>query len=175
MTIKLLTHGLLLLLLLLGLSRVAVGGQLTFVLQIIGLCLLAVLTFIGLVTYVNGGERVLFFVYVLAVLDLLAIWYIWDSAYVVLFLISLVGFGLTLTGFKEETLAANPTEADTEPHSQVFEPVHSPGKYVASKSSTNYHAPKCDWAKRIKQERRTWFTSQEEALEQGFKAHSCLQ
>jgi len=50
----------------------------------------------------------------------------------------------------------------------------SPGKYVASKNSNNYHEPKCDWAKKIVKVRRVWFATKEEAWEKGYKAHSCV-
>ena len=49
----------------------------------------------------------------------------------------------------------------------------SPGKYVASARSNLYHEPKCEWAKKIKKDRRLWFTEKEEAWQKGFKAHNC--
>lgn len=51
---------------------------------------------------------------------------------------------------------------------------YSPGKYVASRNSNRYHEPKCDWAKKIRSERRVWFESKEEAWEKGFRAHDCV-
>ena len=107
-----------------------------------------------------------------------------------LLLIGLVGFFMALP--KKKHLAAEPKSYSEVPHSVVFdEPVketkghqavkrvssayHSPGKFVASKRSNIYHAPKCDWAKKIKKERRKWFNSKEEAWEQGYKAHSCVE
>ena len=50
-----------------------------------------------------------------------------------------------------------------------------PGKYLASKTGSVYHAPKCDWAKKIKEESRVWLNSEEEAKEKGYKKHSCLE
>lgn len=52
---------------------------------------------------------------------------------------------------------------------------HFPGKFVASKNSNVYHAPKCEWAKKIAKTRRLWFASQEEAWEKGYKGHTCIQ
>lgn len=51
----------------------------------------------------------------------------------------------------------------------------SPGKYVASSQSNLYHEAKCDWAKKIKKERQIWFREKEEAWENGYKRHSCVQ
>ena len=51
---------------------------------------------------------------------------------------------------------------------------YSPGKFVGSKNSNKYHAPKCDWAKRIKKKQRIWFNSEAEARRKGYSKHSCL-
>ena len=49
-----------------------------------------------------------------------------------------------------------------------------PGKYVASKSGSVYHAPKCDWAKKIAPKNKVWLNSPEEAKKKGYKKYSCL-
>lgn len=49
-----------------------------------------------------------------------------------------------------------------------------PGKYVASKMASNYHIPKCDWAKKIKKKNQVWFSSEQEAKRAGYSKHSCL-
>lgn len=51
---------------------------------------------------------------------------------------------------------------------------HSPGKYVASKSSNVYHEPKCDWAKKIKKDRQLWFPDKKDAQKKGYRKHSCV-
>ena len=51
---------------------------------------------------------------------------------------------------------------------------YSPGKFVASQKSTYYHAPKCDWAKKINKKNAVWLKSKAEAKKKGYKAHSCL-
>ena len=50
-----------------------------------------------------------------------------------------------------------------------------PGKYIASKNASTYHAPKCDWAKRIKKSNQIWLDDEKEAKKKGYKAHSCLE
>ncbi len=52
--------------------------------------------------------------------------------------------------------------------------VHVPGKYVASISSTYYHEPKCEWAKKIMKSRQVWFNDKKEAWEKGLKKHDCV-
>jgi len=49
-----------------------------------------------------------------------------------------------------------------------------PGKYIASKSGTKYHAPKCDWAKKIKKANAVWYDSKQEAKKAGYKADACV-
>ncbi|MAE43243.1 hypothetical protein CMO93_05705 [Candidatus Woesearchaeota archaeon] len=51
---------------------------------------------------------------------------------------------------------------------------HKPGKFIASKTGTKFHAPKCDWAKRVKEKNAVWFDSKEEAKKAGYKADSCV-
>lgn len=51
---------------------------------------------------------------------------------------------------------------------------YEPGKYVASKNASYYHAPKCDWAEKINARNRVWLNSDEEAKKKGYKKHNCL-
>jgi len=54
------------------------------------------------------------------------------------------------------------------------EKTFKPGKFVASKFGGTYHIPKCDWAKKIKQNNLVWFNSKEDAKKAGHKPHSCV-
>jgi hypothetical protein len=49
-----------------------------------------------------------------------------------------------------------------------------PGKFVASKTGSVYHAPKCDWAKKISKKNQVWFNTKDQAKKKGYKQHSCL-
>lgn len=51
---------------------------------------------------------------------------------------------------------------------------HSPGKFVASVKGMKYHAPKCDWAKRIDKKNRVWLKSKQDAGKKGYKPCSCV-
>jgi len=49
-----------------------------------------------------------------------------------------------------------------------------PGKFIASKTGVKYHAPKCDWAKKIKKSNAVWFDSKEAAKKAGYKKDKCV-
>lgn len=49
-----------------------------------------------------------------------------------------------------------------------------PGKYIASKTGSKYHAPKCEWAKKVKKKNAVWFNNTAEAKKAGYKADSCV-
>ena len=53
---------------------------------------------------------------------------------------------------------------------QSVETTFKPGKYIASRTGTKFHAPKCDWAKKIKKENTVWFNDKEDARKSGYKA-----
>ena len=201
---KLIVYALLIIVLFLGLIGIVIslGGK-AFYLDLIGLLFLLLLTFVGFVGYTNSwGERVLFFVFLFYVLNLILVWYFNGSLYLILLLLAVIGI---LISFPKKSPSGHSQHSSeivsesSEPHSEVFdvpqediqvvEPEqekvkkavtkkttakHSPGKLVASKNSNIYHLPKCEWAKKIKRHRRIWFKSKEEAWEQGYRAHSCV-
>ena len=198
--VKLILYAILVLILLFGLIRIFVpssGPFFTF--EIICFVVLLVLTIIGFIFYAHHwGERVLFFVFLLYLVNLAFIWFFFRRMYVVLLIIALVGFLMSVPK-KISFRHAEESFSEEEPHSMVFDQPptqpavetsvqtakadpakkvkakHSPGKFVASKNSNVYHEPKCDWAKRIHKNRRLWFKSKEAAWEHGYKAHSCVE
>lgn len=188
---RLAVYGIILAILFFGLLRVFINTTGNFFrLELLGLLVLLVLAFIGFIGYAKGwGENLLFIVFFLFIVNLLLIWYFYGPIFIVLLILSVVGFLLSLP--RPEVPA--PKE---EPHSVVFdkpkeEPkkeevvstselkkevkkTHSPGKYVASKNSNVYHEPKCEWAKKIKKDRQVWFKEKKQAWEKGYKKHSCV-
>ena len=212
---KLLIYGLVLVILFLGLLNII--SELTrkvYLLELLGLFFLLLLALLAFFGYKAWGERVLFFVFVFYALNLVLIWYLRGSLYLVLLFLALLG-GLISFPSKGSRVViskkpAVPSKREpVEPHSQVFEvPVaegekarvdtdvrvekiiskvsasekispsptvkFSPGKYVASKFSNNYHEPKCEWAKKISRHHRVWFSSKDEAVKKGYKGHGCV-
>ncbi|MCH8004231.1 MAG: hypothetical protein IH934_06400 [Nanoarchaeota archaeon] len=79
-------------------------------------------------------------------------------------IVTIVGFFISLFSIKKEKVEAV----------EEVEKEFSPGKYIASKSGTKYHAPKCDWAKKIKKANAVWFDSKEEAKKAGYKKDDCV-
>ncbi len=61
-------------------------------------------------------------------------------------------------------------ERELEEKKATFEP----GKYVASKTGSVYHSPKCDWAKKIQKKNQVWFETDAQARKAGLKKHDCV-
>jgi hypothetical protein len=192
---KLLLYGLLVVVLLIGLVKIFVNGSgLFFDLEFLGLLFLLLLTILGFIGYSHKwGERVLFFVFLLYILNLLLVWKYNGNFYVVFLVLSMVGFIMSFPN-KQESYHSESSESQ-EPYSEVFDvpeveeygdeeiskksslstAKHSPGKFVASKRSNKYHIPKCEWAKKIAKGRRVWFSSKNEALNEGYTSHNCVE
>ncbi len=187
---KLIVYAFFLLVLLLGFVQILIPTKGTFLrLELGGFIFLVILTLGGFIGYAQKwGERVFFFVFFLYLVNLLLIWLIRGSLYGALLILALAGF---LTSLPRRHKVPTPNKREEEPHSVIFDKApseekgeekknvtksaatFSPGKYVASTRSNLYHEPKCEWAKKIKKDRRLWFTEKEDAWQKGFKAHNC--
>ena len=55
-----------------------------------------------------------------------------------------------------------------EPEGEQVKKTSKPGKYIASKTGTKFHAPKSEWGKKIKKRNAVWFDSKEEAMKSGY-------
>ena len=182
-TFKLAVYAVLLLILFFGLIKIisfSAGTALN--LELAGFFLLLLLSLIGLIGYNKcWGERVLFFVFLFYLANLILVWYFIGPLYLTMLFLVIVGF---LMSFPRKIERDYEVSSSEEPHSEVFDvpkeekktsTKYSPGKYVASKRSNIYHEPKCDWAKKIGKERRFFFDSKEDAWEKGYKAHGCVE
>lgn len=164
-------------------------------LELLGFLVLLAMSVAGFIGFSKSwGENMLFWMFLLYLANLVAIWFVKSEISVVLLVLALVGFMLSIP--RGGCVAKKKEAVDV--HSEVFEPEvkpivkevkkselpkeeaakpetkFTPGKYVASKSSNVYHEPKCDWAKKIHKERQLWFASKEEAWEKGYKKHDCV-
>jgi len=163
----------------------------------IAFVVLLLLCVVSLVTYKTYGEKMLFVIYSLFILDIVVLWLPTNSFYFTLLLVSLLGLWVSMPERKREEnteeVVTKPSpppqkvvdgkvvEAKVEPkaplESKKAAPVKatfSPGKYVASKRSNVYHEPKCEWAKKIQKDRQLWFADRKEALNKGYKKHDCV-
>ena len=75
----------------------------------------------------------------------------------------IAGFFISLFSIKKRTVEGKDIETS-----------FTPGKYIASRTGTKFHAPKCDWAKKIKKENTVWFNNKEDARKSGYKADDCV-
>ena len=196
---KLVVYGILFLALLAGFARfLLLLSPSAFSYEVAGLAVLALLMLVGCAGYGKAwGERVFFFFFVLSMGNVVAIWYFFGSLYMTLLLLAALGFLLSVMSVpkspeppafpeqppkdagksgakgvegKAETTKTAPPQKET-----AAEVKHTPGKYVASSRGTVYHAPKCEWARKISRNGRVWFAGKDEAVEKGFKAHGCVE
>ena len=186
---KLIVYAIIMIVLLFSLINIVIStsGK-RFYLELLGLLFLLLLSLISFVGYAKSwGERVLFFVFLFYLLNLVLVWHFIGPLYLILLLLAVIGMLISFP--KKPEKVYKPTSS--EPHSEVFDlpqeevkvkettkkatAKHSPGKFVASKNSNIYHLPKCEWAKKIKKHRRIWFKSKEDAWEKGYRAHSCVE
>lgn len=152
----------------------------------------------------RAGAGFLFMVGLLATINFLLITLIGRAMHGWLFVVAVLLLLVNLFPGKKERIKKvqkdNIKEMDEQEnefdHSQVFDPVKkntkevanttntvplksqstkkSSGRFVASKRSSIYHSPKCEWAQKINPERKLSFQTKEDAWEKGYKAHDCV-
>jgi hypothetical protein len=144
-----------------------------FLLELIALLVLLFAAFIALIPAYGGsrgGWGFLSAVFLLIVLDVLVIFLrtnMWDAN--VLASLVFAAFGLIIS-------VMNITREEEPVKEEKEETVYTnfePGKYVASKTGSTYHTPKCDWAGKIKKKNQVWFDDEKEAKKK-YKPHSCI-
>ena len=192
---KLLFYAVLLLIIFFGFIGVFVNDAGWFLgLEVVGFFFLLFLSLIALIGYNSSwGERVLFFVFLFYMANLVLVWFFVGPLYLVLLFLGLLGFLISAPRRKYSSSCGSKPKVknveqtvivEEEPHSEVFEEApqparsvrkqvrHSPGKYVASKRGKYFHEPKSEWAKKITKSNQLWFATKEEAYNKGYKAHS---
>ena len=172
-----------------------------FYLEFLGLLLLLSLTVGGFLgTGKVWGRSMFFSIFLFYIVNLMLLWLYAENLYLFFFVAALSGLLISIPYKRKSKLKVKKklkVETYGESHrshsivldapfvpgkkeemvSQAEKKVevkHSPGKYVASSRSNIFHEPKCEWAKKIAKQRRTWFNSKEEAFEKGLKMHSCV-
>ena len=133
---------------------------------LLALLLLAIISAMGINNDSRWAWTLLTVLFVLVFLDMVFVYFI--SAPRPMLFTPLVA--ATVAGFFISLLSIERPKADVE----EVKTTHKPGKYVASKTGSKFHAPKCDWAKRIKKRNAVWFNNKQEARKAGYKADSCI-
>lgn len=143
---------------------------------IVGLGFLAVIGMAAAYNELRWGFIILAAVFGLVIIDLLFVYYMTVRPAYFLTILVLSAFGLLISAVKikkEEDEFGEDFDEDIPEESVKTE--FKPGKFVASKTAKSYHAPKCDWAKRIKKSNQVWFDNKKEAEDKGYKSHDCIQ
>jgi len=147
-----------------------------FLLELLAIAVLLFISFIALIPAYSGsrgGWGFLSGVFFLILLDLLVIYMrtnVGGKLFLLTLLFAAIGFVISVANIKKEEEFEEPIEEEKEEEVYTnFEP----GKYVASKTGSTYHIPKCDWAKKIKEKNRVWFDDEKEA-KKSYKKHSCV-
>ncbi len=144
---KLMLYGFLLFLTFFSLIRIfASSGGYFFQLELLGLFLLLLLSFVGFIFYVTWGERVFSFVFLFNLVNLLLMWYFLDTLYLTLLILTVIGFLLSIPAFRRKRKLAKPssllkgkseTGGEKELHSQVFDPVQDASGSLANKKDSS--------------------------------------
>ena len=190
---KLVFYAILSVILLFAMAQIIINlSSLFLIFELTLFLLFLVLTLASFITFCGQGERIFFLFFLLYLANTLVVGIILNAVYIVLLLLSLIGFFISIP--KREETHSRP-KLIKEPHSIVFDPPeesltaevvttatktkstkkHFPGKYLASKQSNVYHAPKCEWAKKIKKKHHLWFPEKEDAWGKGYRAHKCVE
>ena len=145
--------------------------------ELIILAALILIDAIALIAVFNGirwGYAILSLSFAVLLIDLLVIYFLTraiETTFFITMVISAIGFIVSVINIKEEKaeVMEEPMEKGKEAAAEF-----KPGKYIASKTASYYHAPKCDWAKKIKKNNQIWL-SEEQVKEKGLKKHDCLE
>lgn len=150
-----------------------------FLLELLASIILLFIAFIALIPAYSGskgGWGFLSGVFILVLLNLLVIYLrtnMSDKVYLGALLFSAIGFVISVANIpKEEEAYEEPAEEEEKKDEEVYTNFE-PGKYIASKTGSTYHIPKCDWAQKIKRGNQVWFDDEKEAKKK-YKAHSCV-
>ncbi len=151
-----------------NLKRFSFAGELFILLLVI---LFSFIALIGVYGNNNWGFTLMMLVFTGIIADILLLYYLRGAltkGILWLIILSTIGFVISVRGIKRKEV-----EYSEEKEEKVYTNFE-PGKYVASNRGTVYHAPNCDWAKKIGSKNRVWFNSDKEAKKAGLKKHSCL-
>lgn len=134
-------------------------------LVLLGLIVIAIIAVMGINSNHKWAWILLTFVFVGIFLDMVFV-YVLSTPKPGLFSTLLIA---TVAGFFISLLSIESPKTEEE-----VKKTFKPGKYIASKTGSKYHAPKCEWAKKIKKANAVWFNNKQEAKKAGYKADSCV-
>ena len=136
---------------------------------LLGLLLVGIIAAVGISHNMRWAWMLLALFFGFAFLDMLfinAITTAKTAYFPHLLAVAIAGFFISLFSIQKEKAEAAREVAVTK--------TFTPGKYIASKTGTKFHSPKCDWAKKVKKSNAVWFNTKEEAKKAGYKADDCI-
>ncbi len=136
---------------------------------LLGLLLIGIIAAIGISHHMRWAWILLTLFFSFVFLDMLfinAITTAKTAYFLHLLIVAIAGFFISLFNIEKEKAEAAKEEAVTK--------TFTPGKYIASKTGTKFHSPKCDWGKKVKKSNAVWFNSKEDAKKAGYKADACI-
>ena len=159
--------------------------------ELLVMLFLILLSLIGLFAYQKcWGERVFFFTFLISIANLVFIWIVDNNLFIVPLFLSLIGFLMSIPKkveeedgeFEEPEVLEKKEVVDPQPvqkevlkkENKKAETKFVPGKFVASSRSNIYHAPTCEWAKKINPKGQLWFKDKREAGRKKYKPHNCV-
>ncbi|MBS3098530.1 hypothetical protein J4209_07095 [Candidatus Woesearchaeota archaeon] len=151
-------------------------GGVVFGLQFFLILFLLFASFISLLVVYNGvdwGWPSLSLIFAVILIDLLLVYSVnrlVNAVYFFTTIAAAVGFIIAVISVKDRRLEK--LEEEMEPYEEAVTK-YTPGKYITSRRSIYYHAPKCDWAKKIRKKNQLWL-SEEDVKKKGLKKHNCL-
>lgn len=137
-------------------------------LVLMALLILAIISLILIYTNIYVGYLMFAVINVLAFINLLTIYLRKESS--TLLYMSLIS---ALTAFVLSVVQIGRKKRKSKVAKKPVVTTYTPGKVIASKTSSYYHIPKCDWAKKISKGNEIWYESDAEAKKAGLKAHNC--
>ena len=147
---------------------------------LLGLLLVGIIAAVGISHNMRWAWMLLALFFGFAFLDMLfinAITTAKTAYFPHLLAVAIAGFFISLFSIeKEKAEAAKDARTTSGTHSlgEAVKKTFTPGKYIASKTGTKFHSPKCDWAKKVKKSNAVWFNTKEEAKKAGYKADDCI-
>jgi hypothetical protein len=139
-------------------------------LLLVGLLLTALLGSIGIGSDSKWAWKLMKVFFAIVFLDILFIYAITTKEISLLYhflVIAAVGFFISSFSSKQDVTSGEKSH-------EVVRKKFTPGKFIASKTGTKFHSPKCDWGKRVLKKNAVWFNSKADAKKAGYKADACI-
>jgi len=137
------------------------------------------ISLVGLQHKFNWAWRLLMVVLLAALLNMLLMNNVLNAQldmFILYTTATLVGFFIALFNLhsKAKKTKKRPAKKNIKTVAKKSSKKINSGKLVGSKFGKTIHAPKCEWANKIKKSNKVWFRSVDEAKRAKYKPHECV-